>query len=117
MVQRGRSQAGLLGLLSQGRQTRFFLLKPLLFWASSETECLLTNPEGQAAKSAQMFPSARQDAILVSCKKISASVRPYVLGPLLTGASTHSGQPCGGGRSVLALTGFSHIPLISGSSR
>lgn len=55
-------------------------------------ECLLTNPEGQAAKAAQMFPSARQDAIPVSCKKISVFINAgSVLGSLHADTSVHSG--------------------------
>lgn len=69
MIQRPGARQGSLGSCHMGDKHTSILLKALLFWASSETECLLTNPEGQAAKSAQMFPSARQDAILVTCQE------------------------------------------------
>lgn len=88
-----------------GEKHTFTLLKPLLFWASSEMECLLTNPEGQADKAAQMFPSARQDAIPVSCKKISVFINAgSASGSLHADTSVHtggkdSGQPRGEGRN------------------
>lgn len=74
----------------QASKQASILLKLLLFWASSEMECLLTNPEGQSAKLAQMSPSARQDAILVSCKEVS-SLRNAgsTLGSLPAGLHTH----------------------------
>lgn len=95
-----------------GDKHTFTLFKALLFWAPSEMECLLTNPEGQAAKPAQMFPSARQGAVPVSCKKISAITNAGpALGSLLVGTSIHpgeegSGQPCREERSMLALNFF-----------
>lgn len=80
-------------------------------------ECLLTNPEGQAAKAAQMFPSARQDAIPVSCKKISVFINAgSASGSAHADTSIHSGgkgsgQPCGEGRNMSALKIF--LPIHS----
>lgn len=118
-LSKARARQGSLGPCHMGDKHTSILLKPLLFWASSEIECLLTNPEGQTAKSAQTFPSVRQDAILVSCKKISVFANAgSALGSLHAGISTHSGgkgfgHPCCGRRNMLVLNFFSHIPVIS----